>query len=79
MIFDRYRLWIFIIFYTSGAGGLTIGFGASSQQVDHIEMVSYVNEDFQLRHEGFMFTRRRALYDTHKQYNTVRICICSSC
>lgn len=71
MIFDCYRLWIFIIYRTFGAVGLTIGFGAGSQQVDHIQMVSYVNEDFQLRHEGFMFTSRRSLYDTHKhtQYN----------
>lgn len=68
MIFDCYRL---SSSSTFGAIGLTIGFGASSQQVDHIQMVSYVNEDFQLRHEGFMFTGCRSLYDTHKhtQYN----------
>lgn len=47
--------------FTFQAVGLTVGFGASSQQVDHIQMVSYVNEDFQLRHEGFVFAGRRSL------------------
>lgn len=36
--------------------GLTAGFGAGTQQIHHIEMVTYMDQDLQLRHQGTVLT-----------------------
>lgn len=37
---------------------LTVWFGAGSDQIDHVQMVSDVNQYLQLRHQGFVLAGR---------------------
>lgn len=40
---------------------LTAWFGAGSDQIDHVQMVSDVNQDLQLRHQGLVLAGRGAV------------------
>lgn len=45
----------------AAAASLTVCFGAGSQQVDHVQVITDVDQDLQLGHQGLVLAGRGAV------------------